>query len=109
MAKLNSLGIRAREIDWIFADAIERIAEGDEQFSCCAIIRIDQYQYAGTGNLLKVRQFYADAFAPRPYAKPPFDLLGRVTDYVGYKKNDESQGFRILMLSLVKAAWRDLV
>ncbi|KKK61407.1 hypothetical protein LCGC14_3014670, partial [marine sediment metagenome] len=37
MAKLNSIGVKARDIDRIFADAIERIAKGEEEFSCTAI------------------------------------------------------------------------
>ena len=109
MAKLNSLGVRAVEIDRIFADAIERIAEGEEEFSCCAIGRLDQNQYDRISNPLKVRQLYVDALAPKPRTKPPLDLLTRVTDHVSATNNDKSQGFRILMLSLVKAAWRDLV
>ena len=107
MAKVNSIGVRAKDIDRIFADAIRRIAEGDEEFSCCAIGKSDQY----TSNLdsLKVRQLYVDALAPRGDWKPNQDLLTRVTNHVGCENNDKSQGFRILMLSLVKAAWKDLV
>ena len=106
MAKLNSLGIRAAEIDRIFDNAIRRIAEGDEEFSCTAIGSLGYYPY--NQNQLKVRQFYVDALAARQRAKFPTDLLSRVTNHVGCKNNDESQGFRILMLSLIKAAWRDL-
>jgi len=107
MAKLNSIGVKARDIDRIFADAIERIAKGEEEFSCVAIGSLSGY--SPNLNQLKVRQFYTDALALGPRAKARLDLLGRVTDHVGYDNNDESQGFRILMLSLVKAAWRDLV
>ena len=109
MAKLNSLGVRAVEIDRIFADAIERIAEGEEEFSCCAIGKLDQYQYARAGNSLKVRRLYVDTLAPKGDCKPNLDLLNLVTKHVGCAWSDKSQGFRILMLSLVKAAWRDLV
>ena len=107
MAKLNRLGIRAREIDQIFDNAIRRIAEGDEEFSCVAIGSLSHYP--NTQSQLKVRQLYMEAFAQRLRTKRSLDLLGRVTEHVGCHNNDESQGFRILMLSLVKAAWRDLV
>ena len=107
MGKLNSIGVRAKDIDRIFADAIRRIAEGDEEFSCVAIGA--RGSYTVTQDQLKVRQFYVYALAPRPRAKVHLDLLTRVTNHAGCTTNDEPQGFRILMLSLVKAAWRDLV
>ena len=107
MAKLNSIGVKAKDIDRIFADAIRRIAEGDEEFSCTAIAALSTYTV--TQDQLKVRRLYEDTFAPRPRSKWPLDLLTRVTNHVGIVNNDRSQGFRILMLSLVKAAWRDLV
>ena len=107
MAKLNSIGVKAKDIDRIFGEAIRRIAEREEEFSCIAIGSLSNYSH--NLNQLKVRQFYTDVLAPRPRTKVRLDLLGRVTDHVGCNNNDESQGFRILMLSLVKAAWRDLV
>ena len=108
MAKLNSIGVKARDIDRIFADAIERIAKGEEEFSCVAIGSLSGY--SPNLNQLKVRQFYTDVLALGPRAKVRLaDLLCRVIDHVGCDNNDESQGFRILMLSLVKAAWRNLV
>ncbi|KKL27817.1 hypothetical protein LCGC14_2381420 [marine sediment metagenome] len=107
MAKLNSIGVKARDIDRIFADAIRRIAEREDEFSCVAISPLSNYSH--NINQLKVRQFYTDVLALGPRAKARLDLLGRVIDHVGCDNNDESQGFRILMLSLVKAAWRDLV
>ena len=107
MAKLNSIGVKVKDIDRIFANAIRRIAEGDEEYSCCAIGKLDQF--AKSPGTLEVRQLYVDALAPRPRSKRSHNLLCRVIDYVGHDNNDESQGFRILMLSLVKAAWRDLV
>ena len=105
MAKLNSIGVKARDIDRIFSDAIAQIANGEQAFSCCAISTLDLYDREG----ITIRRFYTDVFAPRPGAKPPFGLLSRVTNHVGIRGTDKSQGFRILMLSLVKAAWRDLV
>ena len=107
MEKLNSIGVRAKDIDRIFADAIERIAEGKQEFSCVAISSLDSCSL--NLNRLKVRQFYTGVLAPRPREKGRLDLLTRVTNHVGCEANDESQGFRVLMLSLVKAAWRDLV
>ena len=106
MAKLNSIGVKAKDIDRIFADAIKRIAEGDDEFSCCAISKLDNIKR----ECWKVREFYTEVLEPGlPQRKPPFDLLSRVVDHVGLVDNNKSQGFRILMLSLVKAAWRDLV
>ncbi|KKM94613.1 hypothetical protein LCGC14_1196560 [marine sediment metagenome] len=107
MRNLNSIGVRAKDIDRIFADAIRRIAEGREEFSCVAIGARGGYTI--TQDQLKVRQFYVYALAPRPRARMYLGLLDRVTKHVGVINNDESQGFRILMLSLVEAAWRDLV
>ena len=107
MEKLNSIGVRAKDIDRIFANAIKRIAEGSAEFSCCAIGALGNYTI--NPDRLKVRQLYVDALAPRPRTKLSLDLLNRVLNHVGLTANDKSQGFRILMLSLVKAAWRDLV
>ena len=107
MAKLNRLGIRAKDIDRIFDNAIRRIAEGEEEFSCCAIESLSHCPI--NRDRVRVRRFYENAFAPRSHAKFHIDLRGRIARYVGIDNTDKSQGFRILMLSLVKAAWRDLV
>ncbi len=107
MAKLNSLGIRAKDIDKIFANAIEQIANGNQKFSCVAIG--STINCPTNKDQLKVKKLYVEAFAPRLRSRRSFDLLYRVTTHVGYNNTDKSQGFRILMLSLVKAAWRDLV
>lgn len=104
MAKLDSIGVRAKDIDRIFEYAIGRIAEGKDEFSCCAIATI-----YSSKDKLKVRRFYVEVLGPRPHATGYNSLLTRVLDHVGNNKTDESQGFRILMLSLAKAAWRDLV
>ena len=105
MKKPNWIGIPARDIDRIFADAIERIAEGDAEFSCCAISTLELHERDAS----VIRQFYTGVFAPRTGGNRPYLLLPRVTNHVGVRRTDKSQGFRILMLSLVKAAWRDLV
>ena len=105
MTKLNSIGVRAKDIDRIFADAIKRVAKGDDEFSCNAITRLSGFR----GVQWKVKDFYVKALEARPEKGVRIDLLTRVLYYVGYESTDESQGFRILMLSLVKAAWRDLV
>ena len=106
MAKIRGTEIRAKRIDRIFSNAIAKIANGEQEFSCCAIGTLFGRRDRQS---LTIRQFYADVFASRPGAKPPHELLFRVTDHVGARYADKSQGFRILMLSLVKAAWRDLV
>ena len=105
MAKIGVNEIRAEKIDRIFSNAIAKIANGEQQFSCCAITTFDQLDR----DALIIRQFYTDVLAPRPSAKTPVDLLVRVTNHVGSRRTNKSQDFRILMLSLIKAAWRDLV
>ena len=105
MAKLNSIGVKAEKIDRIFANAIAKIANGKQEFSCCAISTLSEHER----DALIIREFYTDVLDPRPSAKLPLSLLLRVMNHVGYDNTDKSQGFRILMLSLIKAAWRDLV
>ena len=105
MAKIEGTKIRGEKIDRIFSNAIAKIANGEQEFSCCAITTFDQL----CGDALIIRQFYTDMLAPRQGVNPSVDLLVRVTNHVGIRRTDKSQGFRILMLSLVKAAWRDLV
>ena len=105
MAKMNSIGVSAKNIDRIFAGAIRRIAEGEDEFSCCAITRIVPF----TKDKTKVKEFYVEVLEARHPKGWKTDLLMRVVNHVGSKMTNESQGFRILMLSLVKAAWRDLV
>ena len=107
MAKLNSIGVRAKDIDRIFANAIRWIAEGKQEFSCCAIAEGINFG----GDKLKVRKFYERVLTTRTNRKMSDDwnLLVWVTKCVGLENTDKSQGFRILMLSLIKAAWRDLI
>ena len=105
MAKIRGIEIRAEKIDRIFSNAIAQIANGKQEFSCSAIAILYQYKR----DALAIREFYTDVFAPRPGEERSSDLLFRVSDHVGIPRTDKSQGFRILMLSLVKAAWRDLV
>ena len=105
MAKLNSIGVKASEIDEIFTEAIRRIAERKDEFSCCAI----GTRYRRTQNTDIVGRFYVEAFSQRSHKERPLTLLNRVSNHAGWQNDDESQGFRILMLSLIKAAWRDLV
>ena len=106
MAKIDGIEIKAKKIDRIFSNAIAKIANGNQEFSCCAISTLVDLR---DRDALIVRGFYTDVFAPRPGEKTPSDLLFRVVEHVGAPCTDESQGFRILMLSLVKAAWGDLV
>jgi len=48
MAKLNSIGVRAKDIDRIIDGAIQRIETGEDVYSCCALItqgkRIDDWK-----------------------------------------------------------------
>ncbi len=107
MAKLNSIGVRAKDIDRIFSNAIKQIAEGEQEFSCVAISSLLLNNH--NRNRLKVRRLYEDTLTSGPCNELSFSLLCLVINHVGCVNNNKSQGFRILMLSLVKAAWRDLV
>ena len=104
MKKPNWIGIPARDIDRIIDKAIKRIVTGEEMFSCCAFITglNDTRGWA-------VRKAYTRTFGP-------------VTSYIdncGYafatevnratNSLNEVGNLRIVMLSLFRAAWRDLV
>ena len=104
MKKLNWIGTPAQEVDRIIDKAIHNIGTGEGRFSCCALTLTG---YDGKG--WTVRRAYIRTFGP-------------VTDYIdnyGYAFATEvSQAansprseinLRILLLSLFKAAWRDLV
>ena len=102
MAKLNSIGVKARDIDRIIDKAIRRIGKGEDRYSCCALIE--------TGNLegcWKVRKAYTNAFSP---VSKFVDHYGCVfAETVNQATTRETAAdFRVLMLSLFRAAWRDL-
>ena len=104
MSKINEIGIPARDIDRIINRAIRLIGTGEHKYSCCALTAEGDLE-----RCWKVRKAYTRTFSP-------------VTDYVdnyGYSfvaevkcatnSPNEAENLRILMLSLFRAAWRDLV
>ena len=103
MSKVNGIGISARDIDQIIDRAIQLIGAGEYKYSCCALTAEEDYH-----KCWKVRQAYTRIFGPH-------------TDYLdnhGYefaRKVKQATNaatvadFRVFMLSLFKAAWRDLV
>ncbi len=103
MAKLNGIGMPARDVDRIIDGAIRDVGLGMKTYSCCAL------SDAGEGiQGWEVRKAYTRAFGP--VTKYPdhygYELAVEVSKAT-YKKNKAN--FRVLMLSLFKAAWRDLV
>ncbi len=103
MAKLNSTGIKAEKIDRIIDKAIRLIGLGQELYSCCALTDV-----GGPPLGWEVRKAYTHAFGPVTIYP---DHYGYAFATEVYKvTNDKTKAnFRILMLSLFKAAWRDLV
>ena len=103
MAKLNSTGIKAEKIDRIIDKAILGVGLGLETYSCCALSDV-------RGCVLgwKVREAYTHAFGPATIYPDNYGYA--FATEVHKVTNDETKAnFRILMLSLFKAAWRDLV
>ena len=105
MAKMNSIGVRARNVDRIIDKAIQRVGTGEEKYSCCALV------IPGTKDYLKgwkIRKAYTRTFGPVTEYVDNFGYAFAVeVNKATYK--DNKANFRILMLSLFKAAWRDLV
>ena len=104
MSKINGIGIPVRDVDQIITRAIRRIGTGEDRYSCCALTPAAA---GDVGKGWKVRKAYTHTFGP-------------VTDYpdsYGYAfaaevqqatNEDTETDFRVLMLSLFRAAWRDL-
>ncbi len=104
MAKLNSIGVRAKDIDRIIDKAIHSIGTGEGKFSCCALTPTGD---DGKGWL--VRRAYTRTFAP---VMDYIDNYGYAfaTEVNHAANSPESEtNLRVLLLSLFRAAWRDLV
>ncbi len=104
MAKLNSIGVSAKNIDRIIDEAIRRIETGEDVYSCCALItqgkRIDDW---------KVRKFYTKTFgSPTLYPDNYGYVFATEVNRATYNNSSKAKDFRIFMLSLFRAAWRDL-
>ena len=102
MSKVNGIGTPAREVDRIIDKAIQLIGTGAHRYSCCALTPARD-----TGAGWKVRKVYTRTFGPATI----------YPDHFGYVFSSEVQKaapfttleFRVTMLSLFRAAWRDLV
>ena len=103
MAKLNSIGVKARDVDRIIDRAIRRIGEGRDRYSCCALTSVG---YCNWGR--KVRKAYTNAFGPvvELVDNYGYAFAGEVSLATTY---ETASNFRVLMLSLFRVAWRDLV
>ena len=103
--KLN--GVEAEKVDEIIDYAIEEINLSLDMFSCCALIVPGENYDKGW----VIRRLYTSTFNDNPLGK---------TDNYGYgfsnaileafpNIGEERRDLRILLLSLFRAAWRDLV
>ena len=105
MAKLNSIGVRAKDVDRIIDKAIRCIGLGQEVFSCCALI------VGGKENNTlswKVRKAYTRTLGPLTIYPDHYGYAFSVEVRKATNKGNKAN-FRVLLLSLFKAAWRDLV
>ena len=108
MEEINLNGVEAEKVDEIIDGAIFCVEAGLEEFSCCALTQPGEDYKNGWAT----RRLYTTTFNDNP-------LDGHADNY-GYgfadgireacpNTKEERRDFRILLLSLFKAAWRDLV
>ena len=107
MAKVNSIGVKAGDVDRIIDAAILRIETGEDVYSCCA------FMLAGTKDYLdgwKVRKAYTRTFGPVTSYIDNFGYaFSTEVNRATHNNSSKAKDFRVLMLSLFRAAWRDLV
>ena len=103
MTKLNLIGVRARDIDRIIDRAIQRIGKGEDRYSCCALIK-----KGDLARCWKVRKAYTDTFGPVTIYSDHFGYMFAAEVSLA-ATHETTANFRILMLSLFRVAWRDLV
>ena len=107
MAKLNSIGVKVRDIDRIIDTAILRIETGKDVYSCCALTLAATKDY---DDGWKVRKAYTHTFGPvTGYPDNYGYVFVMVVNRATYNNSSKAKDLRILMLSLFRAAWRDLV
>ena len=90
-------GLSARKVDAVFDKTIKLVGEDLEEYSCIALHKFD---VVGV-----VRNFYTDIMSPNDSFG--YDLAHNIES--AYKTQENRKNLRVVMLSLVKAAWRDLV
>ncbi|KKL91303.1 hypothetical protein LCGC14_1896100 [marine sediment metagenome] len=107
MEEINLNRVEAERADEIIDYAIEQIDLGLDEFSCCALTQPGENYDEGW----VIRRLYTTTFNDNP-------LDGQTDNYGHGFANEINQyspcreervELRILLLSLFKAAWRDLV
>ena len=104
MAKLNSIGVKAKDIDRIIDRAILAIGTGEDVYSCCALIT-EVEDHLGWA----VRKAYTRTFGPVTDYLDNYGYAFATEVHKAIRNDGNKANFRILMLSLFRAAWRDLV
>ena len=104
MTKLNLLGIKAAEIDRIIDKAILRIGSGGYKYSCCALARASD-----DGKSWAVRRTYTRTFGPVMAYRDNYGYAFATEVSQAANSPRSEINLRILLLSLFRAAWRDLV
>ncbi|KKL27816.1 hypothetical protein LCGC14_2381410 [marine sediment metagenome] len=102
----NWIGIPAKDIDRIIDDAIWSIGTGEDSFSCCALL-----EFNGENTLnWAVRKAYTHTFGPATDYLDNYGWAFSTEVNLAGRGNYESMAnLRVFMLSLFRAAWRDLV
>ena len=105
MSKINGIGIPAQDVDRIIDTAILRIETGEHVYSCCALIA-EAEDHSGWA----VRKAYTRTFGPViDYQDNYGYAFATEVNRATYNNRSKAKDFRVLMLSLFRAAWRDLV
>ena len=104
MKSINAIGVSERDVDRIIDAAIERIGIGLYAYSCCALSAPGDDYVKG----LRIREVYAKVFTDGPeLVNDAGETFRRQIEH--YVSPKEWRNLRILLLSLFKAAWKDLV
>ena len=104
MAKLNGIGIPAQDVDRIIDRAIQLIGTSAHKYSCCALTPVGD-----TIQGWKVRKAYTRTFGPvTSYIDNYGYALSMEVSRATYGTPREARNLRVFMLSLFRAAWRDL-
>ncbi len=105
MSKINGIGVLAKDVDRIIDAAILRIETGEDVYSCCAFTT----QVKRIGDW-KVRKFYTKTFGPPTLYPDNYGYtFATEVNRATYNNRSKAKDFRVLMLSLFRVAWRDLV
>ena len=103
MKSIDAIGVSEQDVDRILDGAIQLIGTGVEVYSCCALtVPGNDYQKGK-----RIRQVYCAVFGD----SQAYDPMGEVFRMAIENTTPKNKwvGLRVLLLSLFKAAWRDLV